>query len=501
VTAPLLELRGVTKAYRGVTAINAIDFTLEAGEVHAILGENGAGKSTLTKIVAGAVAPTRGEILLDGRTVAFAQPAEALRAGIAMVYQETSLVPALTVAQNIYLGRERFFNRLRGINIAAQQSLQSLNFPVDPAATVASLGAAKKQMVEIARAVEMRARIIIFDEPTASLTPEEKHHFFALIRRLKGSGVSVIFISHALEEALELADRITVLRDGETVASDVTGKFDRDSIIRAMVGRSLSSEIYGDAATQHRSPRPRGRRVLSVQNLSMGSLVRNNSFSLYGGQITGMFGLIGSGRTETAKVVAGVAKRDFFHGGEIRLEGRSVRFRVPRPAVEHGVVYVTEDRKMDGFFETMSIGENVYLGKLAAAGDHTTVVKLSEMAKLAKHWHAALNIRSINDDARTIELSGGNQQKVVIAKSLVQRPKLVIFDEPTRGVDVGAIVEIHQLINRLADDGLAVLVISSYLPEILNLSDRILVFRQGRVVEEFTASEAMQERIMYAAVH
>ena len=499
---PVLELRGVTKIYRGVTAINAIDFTLMPAEIHAIVGENGAGKSTLTKIIAGAVPPTRGEMLLDGRPIAFSQPAEALRAGVAMVYQETSLVPALTVAQNIYLGRERFFNRLRGINIAAQQALQSLNFAVDPAATVAALGAAKKQMVEIARAVEMQARIIIFDEPTATLTPEEKYHFFALIRRLKLNGVAIVFISHALEEALELADRITILRDGERVACDAATEFDRDSIIRAMVGRALSTELHGDAQTQHRAPRPRGRRVLSVQNLSMGAMVRNNSFSVYSGQITGMFGLIGSGRTETAKIVAGVAKRDFFHGGEIKLDGEPTRFRVPRPAVERGIVYVTEDRKLDGFFETMSIAENVYLGKLAAAGDRTTVVRPNEMAALAKHWREALTVRAISGgDARAIELSGGNQQKVVIAKSLVQRPKLVIFDEPTRGVDVGAIVEIHHLINRLADDGLAVLVISSYLPEILSLSDRILVFRQGRVVEEFTAGEATQERIMYAAVH
>ena len=498
---PLLELRGITKLYRGVTAVNAIDFTLLPAEVHAIVGENGAGKSTLTKIIAGAVPPTSGEMLLDGKPIAFSQPADALRAGVAMVYQETSLVPALTVAQNIYLGRERFFNRLRGINIAAQQALQSLNFPVDPAAAVASLGAAQKQMVEITRAVEMRARIIIFDEPTATLTPEEKHHFFALVRRLTAKGVAIVFISHALEEALELGDRITILRDGERVACDAAGAFDREGMIRAMVGRALSEELHGDARSQRRAPRPRGRRVLSVQNLSMGRMVRNNSFSLYAGQITGMFGLIGSGRTETAKVVAGVAKRDFFHGGEIKLDGEPVRFRVPRPAVERGIVYVTEDRKLDGFFETMSIADNVYVGKLAAAGDRTTVVRPREMAALAKHWRETLTVRAINDDARTIELSGGNQQKVVIAKSLVQRPKLVIFDEPTRGVDVGAIAEIHHLINRLADDGLAVLVISSYLPEILSLSDRILVFRAGRVVEEFTASEATQERIMRAAVH
>ncbi len=499
-TAPLLELRRVTKTYRGVTAIQDVDFTLMGNEIHAIVGENGAGKSTLTKIIAGAVAPTKGEMLLDGAAVSFGKPADALKAGIAMVYQETSLVPALTVAQNIYLGRERFFNRLRRINIAAQQALQSLNFAVDPAAIVAGLGAAKKQMVEIARAVEMKARIIIFDEPTATLTPEEKHHFFALVRRLKAGGVAIVFISHALEEALVLADRITVLRDGAWVASDAAGAFDRDRLIQAMVGRSLSKELHGEAA-QARAPRPRGRQVLSVQNLSMGAMVRNNSFSLYAGQITGLFGLIGSGRTETVKVIAGVEKRDLFHGGEIKFDGEPVRFRVPRPAVERGIVYVTEDRKLDGFFETMSMGENVYLGKLASTHDQTTVVRRREMASLAALWRKQLTVRAINEDARAVELSGGNQQKVVIAKSLVQRPKLVIFDEPTRGVDVGAIAEIHQMINRLADDGLAVLVISSYLPEVLSLSDRILVFRQGRVVEEFTAGEATPERVMYASVH
>ena len=497
---PILEMRGITKEYRGVPAVKDVSFTLLPGEIHALLGENGAGKSTLTKIIAGAVQPTRGEMLMDGKPAAFLNPAASLAAGVAMVYQENSLVPALSVAQNIYLGRERFFNRMRGINIAAQQFLQSLNFPVDPTATVATLGAAKRQMVEIARAVHQKARVIIFDEPTATLTPEEKHHFFALIRRLQKGGVSIVFISHALEEALLLADRITILRDGERVVTDKVGAFDRDAIIRAMVGRTLSGELYSRHGG-NRPVRPRGRRVLSVQNLSMGALVRNTSFSIYAGQITGVFGLIGSGRTETAKVIAGVAKRDLFHGGEIKLENRPVRYRVPRPAVRDGIVYVTEDRKLEGFFETMSIAENIHLGMLAAGQNAAPVVSVAEMRAAAEHWTGALQVRAISGDARVIELSGGNQQKVVIAKSLVQKPRLVLFDEPTRGVDVGAIAEIHQLINRLADDGLAVMVISSYLPEIMNLSDRILVARQGRIVEEFTAAEASEERIMYAAVH
>jgi simple sugar transport system ATP-binding protein len=497
---PLLEMRGITKEYRGVPAVKDVSFSLARDEIHALLGENGAGKSTLTKIIAGAVQPTRGEMLIDGKPTAFANPAAALHAGVAMVYQENSLVPALTVAQNIYLGRERFFNRMRGINIAAQQFLQSLNFPVDPTATVATLGAAKRQMVEIARAVHQKARVIIFDEPTASLTPEEKHHFFALIRRLKKAGVAIVFISHALEEALLLADRITILRDGAHVVTDDTSAFDRDKIIRAMVGRTLSGELYSRHGGS-RTVRPRGEKVLSVQNLSMGALVRNTSFSIFAGQITGVFGLIGSGRTETAKIIAGVAKRDFFHGGEVVLEGQKRRYRVPRPAVRDGIVYVTEDRKIEGFFETMSISENIYMGRIASRLNRSAVVSVAEMRRVADEWTQALQVRAINRDAKVIELSGGNQQKVVIAKSLVQQPRMVVFDEPTRGVDVGAIAEIHQLINRLADEGLAVVVISSYLPEIMNLSDRILVARQGRIVEEFTTTEATEERIMYAAVH
>jgi simple sugar transport system ATP-binding protein len=494
----LVEMKRATKTYRGVTAIEDVDFAIRPGEVHALLGENGAGKSTLTKIIAGVTPLTRGEMLLDGQLVEFASPADALAQGVAMVFQETSLVPSMTVAQNIYLGDEKLFNRLRGLYISAQQFMQSLNFNVDPWAMVSTLGAAKKQMVEIARAVRQNARIIIFDEPTATLTPEEKHHFFSLIEKLKRRGVAIVFISHALEEALQISDRITILRDGRLVVTDDTEKFDRESIIRSMVGRDLSATLYQKHA---RPARPPGRKVLSVQNLSWGSAVRNNSFSIYGGQVTGMFGLIGSGRTESAKIIAGVQKRNFFDGGEIKLNGKPVRYRVPRPAVKDGIVYVTEDRKLEGFFETMSIAGNIYASLLGADLNKSAVVRMNEVRAYAKKWTGRLNIKAIDSDARVIELSGGNQQKVVIAEALVQKPKLVIFDEPTRGVDVGAIAEIHQLINELADRGLAVLVISSYLPEIMNLSDRILVSRLGRIVEEFSARSATEERIMYAAVH
>jgi simple sugar transport system ATP-binding protein len=312
--SPIVEMQKITKAYRGVPAIKDVDFTLEKGEIHALLGENGAGKSTLTKVMAGVVEQTSGRMLYRGNEVRYAAPFEALNDGIAMVYQETSLVPSMTVAQNIYLGEERFFNRLRGIYIAAQQFLQSLNFTVDPGAIVATLGAAKRQMVEIARAVHHKAEIIIFDEPTATLTPEEKRHFFSLMKRLQRSGVSIVFITHALEEALAHADRITILRDGELVATGRAAEFDRAKVVRAMVGRALSNEIYGQRRGAGSIRKP-GAKVLSVQDISMGNAVRNTSFSIYDGQITGVFGLIGSGRTETFKVISGIYKRDFLRGG------------------------------------------------------------------------------------------------------------------------------------------------------------------------------------------
>ncbi|TPL01570.1 MULTISPECIES: sugar ABC transporter ATP-binding protein [unclassified Mesorhizobium] len=496
---PIVRLEDVTKTYRGVPAVKNVSFDLRKGEIHALLGENGAGKSTLTKIIAGVVDATSGKMFHKGQEIAYASPHAALEAGIAMVFQETSLVPSMTVAQNLYLGTEKFLNRLRGTYISAQQFLQSLNFPVDPNAMVATLGAAKRQMVEIARAVHHNAEIIIFDEPTATLTPEEKRHFFALIRRLKARGVSIVFISHALEEALMIADRITILRDGELVVTDETSAFDRDKIVAAMVGRSLSGQIYRQR--DEAKLRKAGKKVLSVQDISMSNIVRNNSFSIFESQITGVFGLIGSGRTETFKIVSGIYKRDFLRGGAIELDDKPVRYLVPSEAVADGIVYVTEDRKSEGIFETMGIAENLFGGLLAAGREKAWVINQQEMRQLSAEWTKTLNIKAINDNARVVELSGGNQQKVVIGKGLVQQPRIVILDEPTRGVDVGAIAEIHQIINRLADEGLAVVVISSYLPEIMNLSDRILVCRQGRIVEEFSPAEATEEKIMYAAVH
>lgn len=495
---PVVEIRGATKLYGGVPAIDGIDFSLMPGEVHALMGENGAGKSTLAKSMAGVVELTSGRMVIEGVEVQPRSPRDALHLGIAMVFQETSLVPSTTVAQNLYLGRERFFNRLRGINIAAQQVLQSLNFDVDPSCLVSNLGAAKKQMVEIARAVLHDAKVIIFDEPTATLTPEEKDYFFKLVKELKSTGVAILFITHAVEDALAISDRITVLRDAKHVVTDEASKFDLDRIVKAMVGRDLSQTMYG---TQKMTQRTQGERVLSVHGLRMSGIVRNNSFSVFAGQVTGLFGLVGAGRTETFKVVAGVIKRDFLHGGEVLLKGRPVRYQVPTQSIKDGIAYITEDRKVEGFFETMTPAANIYVGLLAKLRGKRTWIRQDEEMALGRKWAQLLNIRAVNKQAKVVELSGGNQQKVVIARSLVQEPDLIVFDEPTRGVDVGAIAEIHQLINRLADEGKAVVVISSYLPEILALSDRVLVMRQGKVVEELSGAEATEEKIMYAAVH
>jgi ABC-type sugar transport system ATPase subunit len=494
---PVLQVMGGAKIYGGVHAIEGINFDLYAGEVHALVGENGAGKSTLCKAIAGAIQLTSGDIHVDGSRANFQQPRDALASGICMVYQETSLVPTMTAAQNIELGNEKLLTRFRTLNIQAQQLLQSLNFHVDPATPVALLGTAKKQMVEIARAIYNKARIIIFDEPTASLTPEEIVHFFHLVRDLRARGVAIIYISHALEESLQIADRITVLRDGRLVITAPAKSLDRDALVQHMVGRQVAQTIYQRA-------KPSGQRrekVLTVENVTMGMVVKNMSFSVYAGEVVGIAGLIGSGRTEIAKIIFGALKRNLVNGGAIRLHGRPIRYRVPRQAIDDGIAYITEDRKANGFFETMIVDDNVYVGKLATKLGFSFLLSRAKRSKLANYWVERLKINALQRKAKIVELSGGNQQKVVLAKSLGQDPSIIIFDEPTRGVDVGTIPHIHAEIRRLADEGKAVVVISSYLPEILAVSDRILVARTGRIVAEFDAADATQDKILYAAVH
>ena len=467
---PVLRIVGGSKVYGGVHAIDGVDFDVRPGEIHALLGENGAGKSTLCKAIAGAVELSSGDFFLGGEKVSFASPGEALRAGVAMVYQETSLVPSMTVAQNLELGMEKLVTVYRKINIAAQQSQQSLNFNVDPLALVETLGTAKRQMVEIARAVRHNARVIIFDEPTASLTPEEIQHLFHLLRRLRSEGVGIIFISHALEEALNHADRISVLRNGRMMVTGPAADFDRARLIRHMIGEELDEQA--GAPLSARAPRS-ALPVLRVENIRMGAMVNNMSFSIFPGQVTGIAGLIGSGRSEVAKVIMGHTKRNF-GGGRIWLDGREVRYAIPAQAVADGIAYVSEDRKLDGFFDTMGVTDNIGLGWLAKFGRRTLMAPLARMRQVGEAWEERLSIRRIGASQPVLYLSGGNQQKVVIAKSLVQEPKLVIFDEPTRGVDVGAIAEIRQIIRDFADSGAGVILISSYLPEILDLAQLAL---------------------------
>jgi len=498
---PKLQVRQATKLYEGTAAIEGVDFDLYPGEVHALVGENGAGKSTLCKAIAGAVQLSSGEIRLDGEACQFKSPADALKRGIVMVYQEDSLVPTMTVAQNVQLGREKFLTGFRTINIAAQQLLQSMNFNVEPTDVVANLGIAKRQMVEIARAVYYEAEVIIFDEPTSSLTPEETQHLFLLIEDLRRRGLAIVFISHALEEALSLADRITVLRDSKRVITGASKDFDRRKLVKHMVGRELSESEVGQGSGARRRG-GRGRRVLRVQNLISGTMVKNMSFSVFAGEVLGIAGLVGSGRSEMAQVICGARKRNLIHGGMIYFDGRPVRYRVPAQAVKDGIAYVTEDRKVSGFFETMTVDENIYLGWLCTPdGRRRLGYSLRHRDQVAAEWVEKTRVTAINRQSRVIELSGGNQQKVVVAKSLVQEPKLIILDEPTRGVDVGSVEEIHEIIRSLAREGKAVVVISSYLPEILKISDRILVARGGQIVAEFNPEEATQEKIMYAAVH
>ena len=494
---PVVSLENATKRYGGIAALDSVSFDLLPGEIHALAGENGAGKSTLCKLIAGVVAPSDGTMRVDGEIVSFSAPKDASRRGISMVYQETSLVPQLTVAQNIVLGRERTFNSVRKVRNAARQLLQRLNFNVDPSQLAGSLSAAKRQMVEIARAVLNDARVIILDEPTAALTPEETERLFELMKSLRERGVAMIFISHALEEALTYADRISVLRNGRLMVTGPAREFGRARLIHHMIGEELLERRQAPAA---RRTAPSARPVLRVENIRMGNMVNNMSFSVFPGEVTGIAGLIGSGRSEVAKVIMGHTKRNF-GGGRIWLDGREVRYSLPAHAVADGIAYVSEDRKLDGFFETLGAAENVELGWLAKFGRGKFLAPLGKMRGLARSWTERLSIRGTGGDKPVLYLSGGNQQKVVIAKSLVQNPRLVIFDEPTRGVDVGAIAEIRDIIRNFADAGAGVVLISSYLPEILDLSDRILVAKGGTIAAEFSRAEATAAKILNAAIH
>lgn len=494
--APCLSVRKGTKNFGGSMALNGVDFDVYGGEIHALVGENGAGKSTLAKVMAGAVALTSGDLALDGKVCAFSSPAEGLREGVAMVYQETSLIPSMTVAQNILLGHEPWFTSFRVADRVARQALKSLDFDLEPTALVEDIGAAQRQMVEIARAVHLNARVIIFDEPTASLSPAERDKFFNLVNALRQRGKAVVFITHALEEVLMISDRITVLRDGRRVVCGPAKNFDRQMLVRLMVGRDIDE---CPKTSEHRGVG--GEELLMVDDIVVGVGGHRASLSLRAGEVVGLAGLVGAGRTDMAKVISGLSPPHDDAKEKLRLRGKPVSFNTPRDAIAAGVVYVTEDRKLDGLFEAMTMDDNIYLSAQARRGGWLRIYSRAARKRVADYWRARLAIRTLRDTAAVLVYSGGNQQKVVIAKALAQDPDVIIFDEPTRGVDVGAIPQIHEIIRGLAEDGKAILVISSYLPEILNLSDRILVMRDGQITASFDRVDASEDRIMHAAMH
>lgn len=491
----LLQISSASKIYGGIYALDGIDFDVRPGEIHALLGENGAGKSTLSKIIAGAIPLSAGKLIFEGRERRFDSPADSLGLGIVMVYQETSLIPTMTVAQNLRLGTEAWIASHRSIEEEARDLLASLDFDVDPVALVAGLGTAKRQMVEIARAVRRKARLILFDEPTASLTPHEVSGFFRLARSLRDRGVGVVFVTHALEEALEISDRVTVLRDGRLVQTGPSASLDRQALVRLMVGRDVPAAVSTERAK--RSDRGPARLVLEEVTAG-GGAVRNVSFALHAGEVVGFAGLVGSGRTEIAKVAAGVMSRDP-SGGRILLNGMPVNHRSPAAAIRDGIVYITEDRKTDGFFQTMTAADNIYLGAQAKRWLRRVLYSRRCSNALWKRWADKLSVTVLDARSRIDRYSGGNQQKVVLAKALAQEPDVIFFDEPTRGVDVGAIPQIHDAIRELAAGGKAVAVISSYLPEVLSISDRILVVRDGSIITDFSREEATAEAIMFAA--
>jgi len=493
---PLLSVEHGVKNFGGALALDNVNFEVRAGEIHTLLGENGAGKSTLAKVMAGAVQLSSGALLLNGQEQQFRSPLEALRVGVAMVYQETSLIPTMTVAQNMRLGREPLFSSQRQAASEAQQAFRALDFDVDPLALVEAIGPAQRQMVEIARAVHLNARVIIFDEPTASLSPMERSRFFSLLKMLRARGTGIVFITHALEEALAMSDRITVMRDGKRITCGTTKEFDRQKLVRLMVGRDIAESVR-----RTKDGKAAGDPVLVVDRVGAGATSEGMSFQLRAGEVVGFAGLVGSGRSEVAKAIAGVVPRGRRDGGAVYLRGKRVNFRTPGEAIRAGVVYVTEDRKIDGLFPNMTVDDNIYLASLVRGHVWRTFYSRSARSRIAEFWRTRLAVTSLSSGAVLSVYSGGNQQKVVVAKALAQNPDVIFFDEPARGVDVGAVPHIHEVIRSLAEQGKAVVVISSYLPEILSLSDRILVVREGRITGEFDRSEATEDKIMHAAAH
>ncbi|MCR4392447.1 MAG: ATP-binding cassette domain-containing protein [Candidatus Acetothermia bacterium] len=486
-----LEIRGVSKAFPGVQALDCVYLDVQRGEVHAIVGENGAGKSTLMKILAGALAPDAGQIVVHGQEVQTYSPEAARAHGIAIIFQEFNLVPFLTAAQNIALGREPgrwgWIQRARELE-EAKSLLAEIGAEVPLRVPVCRLSVAQQQLVEIAKALAVDASILIMDEPASALSLTEREHLFALIGRLRDRGITILYVTHHLEEVFRLADRVTVLKDGRVVRTLHVRETDRDGLITMMVGRKLA-QVFPAKASKVGGP------VLTVEGLSSGREVRDVSFTLHKGEILGVYGLVGAGRTELCKALFGARP----HSGQITVDGRKVAARHPHAAVAQGMAVVTEDRKNEGLVMGLSVRHNLALPNLGQR-QRLGVIRRAQETQALQAMVEKLEVRPPDLETLTVQLSGGNQQKVVIGKWLLTKPKVLICDEPTRGVDVGAKVEIYAHLRRLAEQGMAILMVSSELPEVLGMSDRVLVMAGGRMVAEFSDGEATEERVMAAAL-
>ena len=486
---PVVRLRGVSKEFPGVLAVDGVDLDIMPGEVHVVAGENGAGKSTLMKLLSQVERPSRGTVELSGEPVEYHGPGHAQHLGVAMVYQEFALAPDLSVAENLYLGREpgRFGFVDRGKEMEeARGLLRRVGLNVGPGRYVSGLTVAEMQRVEIAKALAIDARIVIMDEPTATLAEKEIEDLFGVIKALTDDGIAILYISHRLDEIFRIADRVTVMRDGKIVDTLPVAELDEDKLVRLMVGREIGN-LYPKPEV------PIGDVLLRATGISRGEKLKDCSFEVRAGEILGFAGLVGAGRTELARAVFGADKTD---GGAVELEGRRLNVRKPQDAIEAGIGYLTEDRKGEGLALQLGVDQNITLANLPMTRG---LISLKEEANIARKRRDELNIRTPSIRRRVQVLSGGNQQKVVVARWLETRAKVLFFDEPARGIDVGAKAEMFGLIGDLAGEGNGIVLISSYLPELLNMCDRILVMHEGEVAGVIGREEFSEERVIALA--
>jgi len=491
-TAPLLELRGISKSYGGVHALADVSLTIERGKVHALVGENGAGKSTLVKILTGVVHPNDGQVLAEGEPQRVGDPQSAQRLGIVAMYQEPTVFPDLTVAENVFAGRHPRgalgtvdWKRMRS---SVAEVLDELGVDFGPDTPVRGLGVADRQLLEIAKALSSSARLLIMDEPTAALSPHEVEQLFATVRGLRERGVAIVFISHRLEEVTLISDTVTVLRDGRHIATRPAAELPQAEIVRLMVGRSLDALFPKEEAEI-------GEVVLRAEHLTRRGFFSDVSFELRRGEIVGLAGFVGSGRTEVARAMFGIDRLD---GGEIWIGGRRFRARSPRAALRRGLAYLPEDRLQQGLVQSMSVATNASMAVLPELTPGGLLRPRRERA-LARRFMDELRIKATSPTQVVRSLSGGNQQKVVLSKWLAAEPGILILDEPTHGVDVATKADVHRTISHLAAGGLTILLISSELLEVIGMSDRILVMREGRLVREVSRADATEERIIQAA--